>query len=155
MKSLSTYAAYFIASLSVIGCGGGEEAEGSSPPPPPAPPPPEITTGDLVSNTTFEFHVGYQLTINLSGMAADGIDYHVNVCSQFQKQGGVYKVDHQSCRLRAIFSDTAQEFIVSLGADETELIAQIWPIMDNATPVNLFWEQATHGDTWQVEHPDQ
>ena len=154
MKSITTYAAYFIASLSVISCGGGEEAQ-SSPPPPPAPAPPEITTGDLVSNSTFEFHVGYELTINLSGMESSGINYHVNVCSQFEKQGEDYKVDHQSCRLRATFSDAAQDFKVCLGADETELIAQIWPIVDNATPVNLFWNESTHGDTWQVEHPEQ
>ena len=151
MKFLLTYITYLALSFFIISCGGGEESESSAPPPVVIIPP---VTDDLISNDDFEFFSGYNLTINLAGLSDTSLSHHINVCSQFTKNGQTYSVAHDSCRLRAKFTEIDQEFTVALGAAETQLIAQIWPMENNAQPVHLFWTKNGNNNTWQVVLPD-
>jgi hypothetical protein len=152
MKFLTTYLAYLALSLCIVSCGGGEEGESSSSTPQITPAPP--VTDDLVSNDEFEFFSGYNLTINLVSLTNTSFAYHINICSQFTQNDQTFSVDHDSCRLRAKFTEVDQEFVVTLGAAETQLIAQIWPMTDDAEPINLFWAKNGNNNIWQVVFPE-
>jgi len=109
------------------------------------------TTDDLVSNTTFEFTNGFELNLILSALDSSAVSHFVNICSDYTEVEKVYTINYDSCRLRTSFTATKQNFTLSLSAAETELIAQVWPIENNATPINLFWSRTDNLDAWEID----
>jgi len=109
------------------------------------------TTDELVSNTTFEFTSGFELTLILSALDGTKVPHFVNVCSDYSQVEDVYTINYDSCRLRTSFTDELQQFHISLSAAETVLIAQIWPIENNAVPINLFWSRTNSSENWEID----
>ncbi len=135
--------------LTIIGCGGGDD-EGSKSEPEAAAvtevvPIEEQTTDDLVSNTTFEFTSGFDLIVTLMPFEGGGVQHFVNVCSDFELVDEEYVINYDSCKIRTAFTIDKQVFDVSLSSAETELIAQVWPVENDAIPLNYFW-QRVEGD---------
>ncbi len=153
MNTLYQYILFVTLTLAIVSCGsGGDDA---TPPPPAkvdvvAPIEPIKTTDDLVSNTTFEFTSGFELTLILSALDGAEVQHFVNVCSDYTQDKEYYTINYDSCRLRTLFTENQQRFIISLSAAETALIAQVWPIENNATPINIFWNRADNGEQWEI-----
>jgi len=109
------------------------------------------TTDELVSNTTFEFTSGFDLTLILPALDSPAVLHFVNICSDYTEVEKVYTINYDSCRLRTSFTTLKQSFILSLSAAETELIAQVWPIENNAIPINVFWSRIDNRDVWEID----
>jgi len=126
--------------ICLVNCGGGEEEKDTKEKSQIQPPPVQIVnTGDLVSNTQFDFSSGYTLNVVLAPLENNQVRHFINICTDFSLTENGYSINYDSCKLRTSFSENNQEFELSLSAAETNLIAQIWPIENNATPIELFW----------------
>jgi len=153
MSTLNQYIFFATLTLTIVSCGGGGD-EATTPPlanedvitPVEA----IQTTDDLISNTSFEFTSGFELTLILSALEESEVQHFVNVCSDYTQDNQNYIINYDSCRLRAPFTETQQHFDISLSAAETTLIAQVWPIENNATPINFFWSRADNDEEWQI-----
>ncbi len=139
--------------LNIISCGGGGGGEESTKTPAPAAPTvpeAEQTTNDLVSNTAFDFSSGFDLSLTLASIDGATNHYYVNVCSDYAIENGVQAINYESCKIRTSFTANEQAFKISLSVEETNLIAQIWPMENNASPINLFWDRNADGDIWVI-----
>ena len=111
---------------------------------------PMTTTDDLISNTTFEFTSGFELTLILSAIEEPSVQYFVNICSDYTQVEESYSINYDSCRLRTSFTESDQSFDVSLSAAETVLIAQVWPMENDAIPINFFWSRTDSNEPWEI-----
>ena len=59
-------------------------------------------------------------------------------------------INYDSCKLRTTLTSSEQTFTLSLSTVEVELIAQIWPIEEDAQPINVHWNIAEFGNSWQI-----
>lgn len=141
--------------LTFVGCGGGgDESNNSEPSPLAAASTPSVTpdqtTENLVSNTTFQFASGFELTVTLMPLGGESIKYFVNICSDFELVEEEYAINYDSCVIRAVFTTEKQVFDVSLSSAETELLAQVWPIENDAIALNYFWSRSEDGADWNI-----
>lgn len=153
MKILITYLVYIVLSFYLIGCGGGEEKSDKATPPatPVAPDIPITVTGDLISDSSFEFTSGFDIKVNLMAVDQSSLKHFINVCSDYKQRNDEYIINYSSCQLRTTLVQAEQSFTLSLSSAETKLIAQIWPIKDNSVPINLFWNRSNDTNSWDID----
>lgn len=139
-----------------MGCGGEEESN-STPDPEPQPTTPTVEieavitkTSDLVTSAEFSLSSSAQLKVTLPP-SSDATQYFINICSDFEQQGDNIKINYQSCKLRTTITAQEQHFTLALSTAEQNLIAQIWPLEDGATPLSIFWDISKAGNDWQLD----
>jgi len=156
MKTYSITLVLLTSITSVLGCGGGEEDKSTSQqvakttPQMDSPPEQTITTGDLISLPEFDLHSASELHIGLPASPSAITRYFINICTDFSNEDSVISINYDSCKLRTALTITEQQFTLSLSAAENLLIAQIWPIENDAQPVNIYWNIAESGNNWQL-----
>jgi hypothetical protein len=143
--------------ISLLGCGGGEEevttkevvetsvSTDSSP---------DVAsnTVDLISEPEFDLSSANELRIGLPATTSTSTRYFINICTDFSTddENNLININYASCKLRTELSITKQEFTLSLSASELRLIAQIWPIEENAQPITTYWNIAEYGKQWPI-----
>jgi len=136
--------------LSIVGCGGAKEESNTTK----AIETSEddfvsiIMTNELVSEPQFDLLSGYDVNIELKSSDKNAF---INICSDFHVTNGVATINYDSCKLRTSFDNKDQMFTINLSVQETKLIAQIWPVVENSTPTTVYWQQSTDDEQWEIE----
>ncbi len=138
--------------LAITGCGGESDSPNTSIENPPHTPVQEsITTSDLVASADFDFITNVNLTVKLPISPSSSINYFINICTDFSEENSEITINYDSCKLRTLLKPQEQSFTLVLSTTESKLIAQIWPIEAAAEPINLYWNIAESGKSWQIK----
>lgn len=152
MKNLLT--ASLLVTL-LTACGGGGDSKNSAPP---AAPVPIATSGnneeqevtaDLTTTPDFTFLGSYELTVVVEKVEYAGVQYYVNVCSDYDASDPM-TVKYESCMLRTYITEVDQEFVLSLSESQDSLLAQVWPMENGAKPIDIIWQKGKDTETWRI-----
>ncbi|ALO34418.1 hypothetical protein CMT41_06555 [Colwellia sp. MT41] len=149
-----------LVTLTMFGCGGDEaDSEESNVVPQEIPatspstasqPQAVISTSELISTPEFNFISVVKLQLTLPASPTEEINYFINICTDFSNENDVVTINYKSCKLRARLTRQQQQFTLSLSVTEQVLIAQIWPIENDAQPITTYWHIAASGNNWQI-----
>ncbi|MCP4490201.1 MAG: hypothetical protein GY820_23220 [Gammaproteobacteria bacterium] len=106
---------------------------------------------ELTVSSDFDFIGGENLTIEVVNVTQSLERRYINICSEFSKVGGQYKINYNSCLLRTSLQSDYREFKVVLSSNEQELLAQVWPMVDGASPKNYHWNRSEGVNDWKIE----
>ncbi len=109
-----------------------------------------IKTSDLISTPDFNFISSTNLEVVLPASPSTTVSYFISICTDFSKENDEVIINYDSCKLRTTLTSSEQTFTLSLSTVEVELIAQIWPIEEDAQPINVHWNIAEFGNSWQI-----
>ena len=109
-----------------------------------------LTTSDLISEPGFDFISSTDLYLILPIAPSESISYFINICTDFSNENDEVKINYDSCKLRTLLTAQEQLFTLSLSTTESSLIAQIWPVVNDAQPINLYWNIDDSGDSWII-----
>ena len=106
---------------------------------------------DSLSTPEFSFTGSFDLDITVAKAPAGNLQYYVNICSDFEEQNGATVINYDSCLLRAFLTGEDQQFTLNLSESRTQLLAQIWPMENNAVPIDRNWVKQAGLTTWKIE----
>jgi len=109
-----------------------------------------ITTADLVASEGFDFITDYEVDIKLAMSPANGIQYYINICSDYKNDKENVVINYNSCKLRTFLTSEEQHYTLLISAAETNLIAQIWPMENNAQAHNFYWNKSSNNTPWFI-----
>ncbi len=119
---------------------GGSSIEGSS----------STRTVDLKVSPDFNFIGGETLTIRIVNEGSSSERLYLNICSDFNQVDGQYQVNYGGCILRTSIQSQYGEYEINLSSNEQELLAQVWPLVDGASPESYLWYRLVDGNDWQI-----
>lgn len=136
--------------ITITGCGGGGDEEKKPSVKTIITTDKTITTSDLISAPDFNFISSTNLEVVLPASPSTTVSYFISICTDFYKENDEVIINYDSCKLRTTLTSSEQTFTLSLSTVEVELIAQIWPIEEDAQPINVHWNIAEFGNSWQI-----
>ncbi|NMP32091.1 hypothetical protein HII17_10975 [Thalassotalea sp. M1531] len=110
----------------------------------------DITTGELISTPEFSFIGSFDLTINIAEAPEGSIQYYINICSEFTEENNEIIVNYDSCMLRTFLTSQPQSFELALSESQSTLVAQIWPMENNAVVIDVFWQKQGEVSVWNI-----
>ncbi|MCP4077409.1 MAG: hypothetical protein GY744_14655 [Gammaproteobacteria bacterium] len=105
---------------------------------------------DLVVSSDFDFIGGETLAIDIEYEGSPQQRLYLNICSDFIQVDGQYQVNYSSCLLRTSIQSQYKKFEIALSSNEQKLLAQVWPLVNGATPENHLWDRSEDGNNWQI-----
>lgn len=139
-----------MASLFLMGCGGGSGGSSSGGSSPSAAPQPEpIKTQDLVAPEGFSFNpvTEQSLTINLTGSLAERS--HLSIYSEYtENQDGTYLVNYDSKIIDTGIDSGSGTIGFSLAESQSTIVAEIWSY-DGSSPLQREFRVDDHALVWE------
>lgn len=139
----------------MFGCGGGGDEESQTSTTAPVEQPvvnndTSVNTIELISDPDFDLTTETELQISLPISPSETTSYFINVCSDFSENNNTVTINYASCKLRTSLTFQEQQFILSLSNTEVKLVAQIWPLVNNATAITIYWDINQSGNEWNI-----
>jgi hypothetical protein len=105
---------------------------------------------DLNVSSEFDFIGGETLTVTVIDESSSLERRYLNVCSDFKDVNGELRVSYESCLLRTSLQGQHSEFKIVVSSNQQEFLAQIWPLQDDALPINYRWSRLEDSNDWEI-----
>jgi len=131
--------------LFLTACGGGKGDSAAA-----VTEPVSKTTAELISTQEFDFKSDHNLKVTIAKSPEENRQYYINICSDYKEREGKIVINYKSCKLRAFLNSAEQNYTLILSAAETQLLAQIWPMENNAQPYDFYWNKSSNSKQWKI-----
>lgn len=144
IKAIKASTAYIMLLFLLCSCGQGEGGSGSGGESG------RSSIENLNVSSEFDFIGGDTLTIKIIDESSFIERRYLNVCSDFNNVNGEIRVNYESCLLRTSLQGQHSEFKIVVSSNQQEFLAQIWPLQDDALPINYRWSRLKENNDWEI-----
>ncbi len=111
-----------------------------------------LAIGDLDVAYDNALQSTYRVDVDVLLVRLMGIPAYISICDNNEAQGDIAKVDYDHCLVKAPLEDGTARFELTAANHCDSLIAIIWPLEENSTPITFSYQHsAERSGTWLIQ----
>lgn len=94
----------------------------------------------------------YHLDVDVMLSQLSGIAAYISICDNSQAKGSIVQIDYNHCLIKAPLQDGTARFELSTANHYDSLIAVIWPLEENNSPITFLYQHSgERAGTWLIQ----